>query len=103
MKRINETQRFFLIFVQVCVDKLAFFGQIKEMPPISVHFLLYFLLAVNRTICKLLAISAGHLIIFSYLCSRKDKIMAISTLYSAKRIEQQFHTGEEPVMVGITI
>ena len=25
--------------------------------------------------------------------------MAISTLYSAKRIEQQFHTGEEPVMV----
>ena len=25
--------------------------------------------------------------------------MAIQTLYSAKRIEQQFHTGEEPVMV----
>lgn len=25
--------------------------------------------------------------------------MAISTLYSAKRIEQQFHTGEEPVLV----
>ena len=25
--------------------------------------------------------------------------MAIPTLYSAKRIEQQFHTGEEPVMV----
>ena len=25
--------------------------------------------------------------------------MAIPKLYSAKRIEQQFHTGEEPVMV----
>jgi len=25
--------------------------------------------------------------------------MVIPTLYSAKRIEQQFHTGEEPVMV----
>ena len=25
--------------------------------------------------------------------------MTIQTLYSAKRIEQQFHTGEEPVMV----
>jgi hypothetical protein len=25
--------------------------------------------------------------------------MAIQTLYSAKQIEQQFHTGEEPVMV----
>lgn len=25
--------------------------------------------------------------------------MAIQALYSAKRIEQQFHTGEEPVMV----
>jgi hypothetical protein len=25
-------------------------------------------------------------------------MMAIQTLYSAKRIEQQFHTGEEPVM-----
>lgn len=25
--------------------------------------------------------------------------MSIPTLYSAKRIEQHFHTGEEPVMV----
>lgn len=34
-----------------------------------------------------------------YLCSEKIRIMAIQTLYSAKQIEQQFHTGEEPVMV----
>jgi hypothetical protein len=30
---------------------------------------------------------------------QEDKTMAIQALYSAKRIEQQFHTGEEPVMV----
>ena len=33
------------------------------------------------------------------VCNQEDKMMAMQTLYSAKRIEQQFHTGEEPVMV----
>ena len=39
---------------------------------------------------------SAHLIV---PLQRKDTIMAIQTLYSAKQIEQQFHTGEEPVMV----
>lgn len=36
----------------------------------------------------------------AYICPEiSGTIMEIPTLYSAKRIERQFYTGEEPVMV----
>lgn len=37
--------------------------------------------------------------LFLYFCKQIVTTMSIPALYSAKRIEQQFHTGEEPVMV----